>query len=60
MWNDLKTRVLLLVAPVRDEEGQGMVEYALILALMSVIAAATLTPLGDRVALLFTEITTKL
>jgi pilus assembly protein Flp/PilA len=42
------------------EEGQAMVEYALILALVSVVAAAALTPLGTAIASLFTSITGQL
>jgi pilus assembly protein Flp/PilA len=35
---------------VRDrEEGQALVEYALILALVSVVAAAALGPLGQAI-----------
>jgi pilus assembly protein Flp/PilA len=42
------------------EEGQGMVEYALILALVAVVAAVALGPLGEQIATLFTEITGEL
>ena len=38
------------------EEGQGMVEYGLIIALVAVVAAATLVLLGPQVAAIFTEI----
>lgn len=34
---------------IRDEEGQGLVEYALILALIAVLVIAVLTILGQRV-----------
>ena len=34
----------------RDEEGQGLAEYALILALIAIIAIAALTLLGDQIA----------
>lgn len=60
MWSDLKSYVQSLVASVRDESGQGMVEYALILSLVSVAAIATLTPLGAAVSGIFTEITASL
>jgi pilus assembly protein Flp/PilA len=40
----------LLVARVMDEEeGQGLTEYALILALIAVVAIAALTLLGGKV-----------
>ena len=34
---------------LKDESGQGLVEYGLILALVSVIAIAALKLLGDKV-----------
>lgn len=45
----LKKMAALLV----DEEGQGMVEYGLIIALISVALIAVLGPLKDRVAAMF-------
>ena len=39
----------------RAEEGQGMVEYALILALISIAAIAILTTLGQDVVAVFTS-----
>ncbi len=44
-----------LTAIVRDEDGQGMVEYSLILALVSVAAIGTLTALGADVKGIFTS-----
>ncbi len=41
----------------REDEGQGMVEYALILVLVSVVAIVTLRVLGTSVAGVFTDIT---
>lgn len=43
-----------------DEEGQTMVEYALILALVSIAAIAVLTPLGTAIANVFTSVTSSL
>ncbi len=43
-----------------DEEGQGMVEYGLIIALVAVIAIVTLVTVGDELALLFTSIAGKI
>jgi pilus assembly protein Flp/PilA len=34
----------------RDEEGQGLAEYALILALIAIIAIAALTLLGTQIS----------
>ncbi len=39
------------------EEGQGLVEYALIVVLVSIAAIATLTLLGTTVSGVFTTIT---
>ena len=39
------------------EEGQGLVEYALILVLVAVVVIAILTLLGPQVANVFSQIT---
>jgi pilus assembly protein Flp/PilA len=39
------------------EEGQGLVEYALILVLVAVVVIAILTLLGPQVANVFSKIT---
>jgi len=50
-------RVYLALTALRDgEEGQAMVEYALILALVSVAAVAILSTLGGSVSSIFNEI----
>ena len=38
-----------------EEEGQGMVEYALLLALISVAAIAAIKLIGPKVSNLFTD-----
>jgi pilus assembly protein Flp/PilA len=43
--------------PVMDEKGQGMVEYALILVLVSVVAILALTSLGGAVTAVFASVT---
>lgn len=56
MWNELKSYAhRLMTAVVAGEEGQGLVEYSLILALVSIAAIATLTSLG---AAIVTELNT--
>lgn len=40
---------LMLARALDEEEGQGLTEYALILALIAVIAIAALTLLGGKV-----------
>lgn len=37
----------------RDEEGQGMVEYGLIIALVAIVVLAALALLGPKVAEIF-------
>jgi len=44
----------------REDEGQGMVEYALILVLVSVVAIATLTLLGPQISAIFGRISASL
>ncbi len=40
----------------RDEEGQGMVEYALILVLIAIVVIVILTTVGKRVNNVFSNI----
>jgi len=42
---------------VKHEEGQGLVEYALILLLVAVAAVGTLTIFGTSVSTMFTTVT---
>jgi Flp pilus assembly pilin Flp len=58
MLRALPTRAYLTLVSARDrEEGQAMVEYALLLFLIAVVSIAVLTVLGHRVSSLFNEIT---
>jgi len=53
----LPIRMYLALTSLRDEEsGQAMVEYALILALVSVAAVGILSTLGTSVSSIFSEI----
>ncbi len=45
---------------VREEEGQGMAEYGLILAGVAVAAVAAFGLLGDEISTLITKIKTSL
>ena len=46
---------------LRDrEEGQALVEYALLLALIAVVSIAVLTVLGTKVSHIFSKISTSL
>ena len=53
----ISMRLYLALTALRDrEEGQAMVEYALILALVSVAAVGILSVLGTSVSSIFSEI----
>ena len=45
---------------VSDEQGQGMVEYGLILALVSVAAIAVLVFMGPKIANIFRNVNNQL
>ena len=55
--NDL---ILRAIARLQAEEGQTMVEYGLILALVSVVAITILITLGGKVVTTFTSASTAL
>jgi pilus assembly protein Flp/PilA len=50
--NYLMTRLYVLISSffIRDEEGQGLAEYALILALIAIVAIVALIFLGGQVS----------
>lgn len=57
MAKSISMRLYLALTSLRDsEEGQAMVEYALILALVSVAAVGILSVLGKSVSSIFSEI----
>ncbi len=45
---------------LRDQRGQGMVEYGLILALISIAAIAVMAPIGTQITSVFTAVTAAL
>jgi pilus assembly protein Flp/PilA len=47
----------MLYRPNNNEEGQGLVEYALILVLVAVVVIAILTLLGPQIGQVFSDIT---
>jgi pilus assembly protein Flp/PilA len=49
-----------LMAKMQNEEGQGLVEYALIIVLISIVCVVALGALGTRVDSIFLDITSKL
>ena len=44
----------------RDEDGQDLLEYALLVALIAIVAVAAVTAAGLKVNTIFTTITSKL
>ncbi|MCW3056076.1 MAG: hypothetical protein JWO21_45 [Solirubrobacterales bacterium] len=58
MWNDLKRYLHgLTTALVRNEEGQGLVEYSLILALVSIACIIALGALAIGINGVLAEVT---
>jgi pilus assembly protein Flp/PilA len=54
-------RAYLAAVAVRDrEEGQALVEYALLLALIAVVSIGILTALGQNVSHIFSKVNNKL
>ncbi len=49
----------LLTRLFRDEEGQGLAEYALIIALVAVVAIAGLAAFGNHLKDFFDDLVTK-
>ena len=45
---------------LRNEKGQGLTEYALIIALVAIVAVAALTLLGGQIDTIFGSITNEL
>jgi pilus assembly protein Flp/PilA len=45
-----------LMAKMQNEEGQGLVEYALIIVLVSIVVIAALSLLGTNVSTVFSNI----
>ena len=61
MFNDLKQYFQMLVTGIsKDEKGQALVEYALIIALVAVVLIGALVALEGGIAATFTSITNKL
>jgi pilus assembly protein Flp/PilA len=57
MLRSIPVRAYLAYSSMRDrEDGQAMVEYALILFLVSIVSIAVLSTLGKSVSSIFSEI----
>ena len=46
----------MIQSKMQDEEGQGLVEYALIIVLVSIVVIAALSLLGTNVSTVFSNI----
>jgi pilus assembly protein Flp/PilA len=57
MVNEMINRMRALV---NNDEGQDLIEYALLAGLISLVAVATVTSAGTQVGKIFQTITTKL
>ncbi|MDP4088805.1 MAG: Flp family type IVb pilin [Bacillota bacterium] len=57
MLKNLKKR---LASVMREEKGQGMVEYALLVGLIAIVVIAVLILLGPAIAAKFQQIVTAL
>ena len=61
MLNNLMSYLTVAFMDLKQrEEGQGLVEYALILVLVSVVCIVMLAALGVKIGGIFTDITTAL
>ena len=49
----------LMLRLVREEEGQDIVEYALLAAFISIVAATIINTIGDDVTTIYTNVKTQ-
>ena len=54
------SHILRLYARIREQKGQSMAEYALIMAAIAVVAMVAYTALGTSVSTLVTNVTNSL
>jgi Flp pilus assembly pilin Flp len=60
MINKIITRAKTALRRVKSKKGQTLVEYALILAFISVVAISVLITLGSQIKAVFTTISSQL
>lgn len=58
--NDLVTRFLVKFQEMKEESGQTLVEYGLIVALLSIAAIVILSTLGGDIVNVFSKVSTEL
>lgn len=59
MLTQMYVKAMVYLASLKNEEGQGMAEYGLILAGIAVIVMATIWTLGGDINTKFSEIATQ-
>jgi pilus assembly protein Flp/PilA len=61
MLNNLIAYLTVTFTDITErEEGQGLVEYSLILVLISIVSITLMAALGTKIGTVFTQITTAL
>ena len=54
--NDIATKIAVRFQNAKDEAGQTLVEYGLIVALISIVAIVALTLVGEEVTAVFDSV----
>ena len=54
--NDIASKIAIRFQNAKEEAGQTLVEYGLIVALISIVAIAALTLVGDEVSAVFDSV----
>lgn len=58
--NDIATKIAVRFQNAKDEAGQTLVEYGLIVALISIVAITALALVGDNVSAVFDDVANEL
>ena len=58
--NEFVSRILVKFQEIKEESGQTLVEYGLIVALLSIAAIVILSTLGQDIVNVFTSVSTEL
>ena len=58
--NEFVARIWEKFQEIKEESGQTLVEYGLIVALLSIAAIAILSTVGDDIVAVFTEVSSEL
>jgi pilus assembly protein Flp/PilA len=56
----IRQKMQTFFAPLKDEKGQGLVEYALILVLIAIVVIAAVTTVGKKTSNAFSTVGTSL